>query len=253
MRDELEGFLPQIPDLAARTPAELVEYFVFFLTVIRKQVAAAANEVADCFELTRLKSYSNIPAYLANHTRGKTPKFLRTNGGYQLERNRQLEIQKTLHTGPAKIETSHLLRGLLAKVHNSQQQSFLQEAVDCYEIGARRAAIILVWILVVHHLYEYIWKNHLVAFNAELAKNTDKRIKITAINKVEDFGEIPEGKFIEMMRAANIITNDVRKILETKLGIRNTSAHPSSVVISDVKATDFILDLIQNVLLPFKI
>jgi len=56
-----------------------------------------------------------------------------------------------------------------------------------------------------------------------------------------------------MMRAANIITNDVRKILDTKLGIRNTSAHPSSVVISDVKATDFILDLIQNVVLPFKI
>jgi hypothetical protein len=43
----------------------------------------------------------------------------------------------------------------------------------------------------VHHLYEFIWKHHLPSFNAELAKNTDKRIKITTVSKVEDFGEIP--------------------------------------------------------------
>lgn len=243
----------EITDLAARTPAELVEYFVYFLTVIHAQESAAPSDVEDCFRDSRLKPYSNISAFLGRHSDSKAPKFLRTRGGYQLERNRQLEIQRTLHTGPAKLETSHLLRGLLAKVHNPQQQSFLQEAIDCYEIGARRAAIVMVWILTVHHLYEFIWKHHLPSFNAELAKNTDKRIKITTVSKVEDFGEIPEGKFIELTRAANIITNDVRKILETKLGIRNSSAHPSSVVISDVKATDFILDLTHNVVLPFKI
>ena len=45
--------------------------------------------------------------------------------------------------------------------------------------------------------------------------------------------------------------NDVHKILTTKLGIRNSAAHPSTVVITQVQAEDFITDLINNVVLKY--
>lgn len=76
-------------------------------------------------------------------------------------------------------------------------------------------------------------------------------MKVTVIIKLDDFSDIPEGIFIELTRAAGIISNDVRKILDTKLGIRNTSAHPSGVKISQVKATEFIMDLVENVILKY--
>lgn len=256
MKEKLEAFLLQIPEYQELASSELIDYFTYFLTVIDDNSTVQPSDIDACFSLTRLDKYSNISAYLSRHSkkaRGKKPKYIKVKEGYQLERNRQLEIQKGLHDGPAKLETSHLLRSLLSKLTDKKEQLFLQEAIECYEIGAKRASIVLVWILSIHHMYNYIFKNELSAFNAVLAKNTDKRIKITAIAKIDDFSEIPEGKFLEFMKSAKIISNDVRKILETKLGIRNSSAHPSGVTISEVKTNDFIIDLIDNVVTKYEI
>ena len=256
MDERLEGFLPQIPNLGDQTASSLIEYFVYFLTVIEKEAGATSAEVERCFDIARIQKYSNTSAYLSRNTKkkkGQPVKFLKTSVGYQLERNRELEIQKTLHLGPAQQETSHLLRGLLTELSDAHEKSFLQEAIDCYEIGSRRAAIVLVWILTIHHMYQYILEHELVSFNNALAKNKDRRIKITRVTKVDDFSEMPESKFIDLARSAQIISNDIRKILDTKLGIRNTSAHPSAVTISEVKATDFVMDLVDNVILKYNI
>jgi len=256
VKEKLDNFLLQVPELEKQTPANLIDYFVYYLTVIESNNVVQASEVEACFNLSRLKKYSNIPSYLSRNSKGKRgdkPKYIKSRDGYQLERSYQLDIQKSLHTGPAKIETSHLLRALLSKLINKKEQAFLQEAIDCYEIGARRAAIVLVWILTVYHLCEYILKNELSAFNTALAKDKDKRIKISSIVKIDDFSEMPESKIIELARGAKIISNDVRKILDIKLGIRNSSAHPSSISISEVKTTDFIIDLVDNVITKYKI
>lgn len=255
MKEALEAFQLKIPDLSAKTSAELIPYFVYFLTVVQEEPGATAVGVARCFELLRITPYSNFGTYFSRTSkRGKAKKFLKARGGgYQLTRAMQLEIQKSLHTGPAKVETSLLLRGLLTKLANHEEQGFLQEAIDCYEIGARRAAIVLTWLLALHHLQAFSFKHHLPALNAVLGKNTDKRVKLTSITKYDDFAEIPEGKLIEFFRGANIISNDVRKILDVKLGIRNSSAHPSALSISEVKATDFIIDLVENVILKYSL
>lgn len=254
MKEKIDSFVAQIPNLNEQQASSLIDYFAYFLTVIAEEAAATPSGINYCFELARIQKYSNTAAYLSRNSkraRNTTPKFLKVNGGYQLERNFELTLQKTLHTGPQRLETSHLLRGLLPRVAEQHKRTFLQEAIDCYEIGARRGAIALTWSLTVHHLFEYVLSQKINEFNAALAKNTDKRIKITKIVVVDDFSEIPEGKFIEFLRGARIISNDVRKILDAKLGIRNSAAHPSAVMISEVKATDFIIDLVNNVILKY--
>jgi hypothetical protein len=252
MHERLEAFALQIPDFSSRSAADLIDHFVYFITVLEKESVATAAGVERCFEVLRIPKYSNIPTYLSRHSkRGGTCKFVKAANGYQLSRNVQLEIQKTLHSGPAKIETSHLLRGLVPRLSDPLERQFLQEVIDCYEIGARRASIVMTWLLTINHLCTYIHSNALPAFNAVLSKNTDKRVKISSVSNFDDFSDIPESKLIEFARSANIISNDVRKILDTKLGIRNTSAHPSAIFISEVKATDFIIDLIENVILKY--
>jgi hypothetical protein len=256
MHEQIESFLLQIPDLENQSPANLIDYFAYYLTIIENRNDVQALDIEVCFNLSRLKKYSNTSSYLLHNSkakRGKKPKYVKTQDGYQLERSHQLDIQKSLHTGPAKIETSHLLRGLLSKLKDKKEQSFLQEAIDCYEIGARRAAIVLVWVLTIYHLYEYIFKNELASFNSALAKNKDKRIKVAQVTRVDDFTDIPEAKFIEIARSAKIISNDLRKILDAKLGIRNSYAHPSAITVSEVKTTDFIIDLVENVIIKYQI
>ncbi len=185
--------------------------------------------------------------------KGQAPTFIRDKQGYHLTRFKKDEIEKKIGDEPLKKETSVVLRELLNKFSADSERDFLKEAIDCYEIGAYRAAIIMVWILTLDHLYEYVIAYKLSDFNAELAKVKDKRVKVSVIIDKDDFGDIPESKFIEISRAANIISNDVRKILDVKLGIRNSCAHPSGIVISQVKATDFIQDLVSNVLLKYPV
>jgi hypothetical protein len=245
-----------VPDLATKTPSDLIHFFVYFLTVVKGQDAATGVQVARCFDAARLTKYSNIPAYLSRNSqrrRGQSPPFLRTHGGYQLVRGRETALGAVLQTGPARTQTTATLDALMHQLTDREEMAFLQEARDCYAIDARRAAIVLVWILTVHHLYRYILIRKKTEFNAALAKVTDKRVKVTSVAAVDDFGDIPENIFIELARSSGVISNDVRKILDVKLGIRNTSAHPSAVLISQVKTTDFIIDLIQNVILKYTV
>jgi hypothetical protein len=252
MKDSLEAFALQIPQLGDKSASELIGYFAYFMTVVQGEEVVTPAGIARCFELLRVPPYSNISAYLSRHSkRGKAQAFIKNKSGYTVSRDHQLAIQKTLHAGPAKLETSLLLRGLIPKVSDGAERSFLQEAIDCYEIGARRAAIVMTWQLAIHHICCYVLASGLVAFNEALSKNTDKRVKVASVAKLDDFADIPEGKLIEFLRSSGIVTNDVRKILATKLDIRNSAAHPSTVSISEVKATDFIIDLIDNVVVKF--
>lgn len=250
MKDRLEAFALKIPEMASKAASELISYFVYFLTVVQEEEVATAAGIAECFAVLRVPAYSNISAFLSRHSvAGSSKRFIKAKGGYQLARSTQLEIQKTLHSGPAKLETSLLLRSLLPKVSEPLERAYLMEAIDCYEIGARRASILMTWLLALNHLYAHVLNKGLSTFNAALAK--DKGVKIVAIAKIDDFGEMKEAKFIELLRAAGIVSNDVRKILDVKLGIRNSVAHPSAVSISEVKSTDFIIDLVENVVLKF--
>jgi len=256
MQDALETFVQQIPELAEKKASELIDYFIYFLTVVEGREGATASAIDGCFELCHLQKYSNTSTYLARTAkrgRGKTPRIIRGPAGVRLERSRESELRKTLRASPPRIEASQLLRALSPKVATAQEKAFLKEAIDCYEIGARRAAVVMTWLLTVHHLFEYVLRHQLPAFNAVLAKNTDKRVRITTVTCIDDFSEIPEGKLIELLRSARIISNDVRRILDTKLGIRNSAAHPSSVTLSEVKATDFIVDLVENVVRKYTV
>ena len=256
MQEELSVFLAQIPDLAAKSPAELIHYFVYFLTVVKERPFATVGEVEECFTLTRIPKYSNIRLYLSRQSKraqDKRPSFIKVRSGYQLERTHETELGATLQTGPARTQTTHALTALLHELTDRDEKAFLQEAIDCYEIDARRASIVLVWILALHHMYQYVLRHKRTEFNAELAKVNDRRVKTNSVTTVDDFSDIPESIFIQVARAANIISNDVRKILDVKLGIRNTSAHPSAVLISQVKTADFVIDLIQNVILKYKL
>lgn len=105
----------------------------------------------------------------------------------------------------------------------------------------------MVWLLTLDHLYEYILANKLSDFIIALRKmNNNKSIKTK-----DDFSDIKESTFIEACRGAGIISNDIRKILDTKLGIRNSFAHPSTVTLPKSKAFEFIEDLVDNVILKY--
>jgi hypothetical protein len=111
------------------------------------------------------------------------------------------------------------------------ERTFLDEALNCFEVGAFRAAVVMTWNLAYHHLCDYILKNRLADFNlrwpAVFQGHHSKGLK--CITTMDDFGDmLKESEVIRIAKSATIISNDVAKILDEKLGRRNSGASVGS-------------------------
>lgn len=248
-RKLLENFVERFDDFSKWDGKKQVDYFAYFLATETTSESFTAKQIQDCFDTLSLKQYARAAVYLSENSSNKSGRYIKSKTGYRLERSVFDDIKQQVNSEPKKVHVSQHLSDLVSKIKDSQEKSFLVEALNCYRVEAYRATIILVWILAIDHLQKYIFGQKLNDFNSALAKNPDK--KIQKIVNYDDFADLSEVKFIELMRSANIISNDVRKILDEKLGIRNSAAHPSSIVFTGHKTTEFALDIINNVLLKY--
>lgn len=245
----LEAFISLFDNFSSWDVRKQVDYICYFLTSISGKKGVSPKEIQECFTQLSLKDYSRLPQYLSENTRDSKGKYVRIDEGYRLERRTFDEINMAVKNEPVKIQVSKQLEELISKINDSNEKSFLIEAINCYRVESYRATIVLIWILTIDHLQNYIFGNKLNDFNEALSKNPDK--KISKVISYDDFGDLKESKFIELTRSAGIISNDVRKILDEKLGIRNSAAHPSAITFTEHKTTEFILDLINNVVLKY--
>jgi hypothetical protein len=253
IKDQLENFLSYFDDFLQWGGRRQSDYFAFFVSNEMDKEIFTVKNVEICFQKLKIKIYPGLADYLSKESRKKNGKYIKEKVGYSLERNTSSYIKKQLGCEPSKITASKKLIEVTNLVTEKNELSFLKEAINCYQISSFRAAIIMVWILTINHLQRYIFNNHnnLADFNLALSKNPLSK-KTTQISKYDDFSDIKEERMVELMRSSKIISNDVRKILEEKLGIRNTAAHPSTVTISEHKATEFIIDLVENIILKYQ-
>jgi uncharacterized protein YbcI len=248
MTAAINRFYNSIKDPATVGDRELVGFFGYYLTEEAGEDAFTAASIDQCFRDVKLTPPKRTRAYLSE---GVTrDHFVKHPNGYQLQRHYRDGLAERFGGSAPRVQAHPALRKLEARV-SGVEQAFLKETIDCFEVGANRATIVMCWILAMDHMCEYIIAKKLVEFNAVLATNTDRRVKVARINTKDDFSDIPEGKLIEMMRSAGIISNDVRKILDEKLGTRNSSAHPSPIAIKQSKVVEFVEDLIENVVLKY--
>jgi len=232
-------------------PRELVGLFVYYLTVELQEPTASRKGVDACFTACDLTPPTRTAQFLSEGvTEGM---YVKAEGGYRLQHHYREQLSKQLGAEHVVVQANAEPRKLEAKMSPGPAKDFLKETIDCFEIGANRATIVMCWILAIDHLISYVMAHHLTAFNVALGKNTDKRVKVTGITTRDDFSDIPENKLIEFTRSANVISNDVRKILDEKLGTRNSSAHPSGITIKPPKVIDFVDDLVSNIVLKYRI
>ena len=251
MTDAVSRFYNSIEDAANQSQSALVEFFVYHLTVEAGQDSATPKQVSDCFVACDLVAPKGVAARLSEGLRTRPAKFIKANGGYKLQRHTREALSKKLGAERVIAQTSATLRGLERNVPEGGRKEFLKETIDCFEAGANRATITMAWILAVDHLFAHILKHKLAEFNASLGK--DKGVKLNAVTQRDQFTDMKESKFIEICRAAKIISSDVRKILDTSLGVRNSCAHPSGIKVTETKVIAFVEDLVENVVLKYEV
>lgn len=143
----------------------------------------------------------------------------------------------------------HSLREATAKAPTNYQ-NYLNEAVDCYEQGAYRGAVLMVWAATVGHIYSVI-ENHVGGLK-ELELANDGRFGASQtyhrIRKKNDLLYLSDKNFLLICEDAGVFNRNARKLLEEKLVTRNFCGHPTGYVIGREEAVVFIESLINNVI-----
>ena len=141
--------------------------------------------------------------------------------------------------------TTKLLSDLLVRVTEKNNRAYLEEALICFGHKAYRGALIMAWNLAYSDVLDRIYATGLDKFNSQVGTHNFKR---PIVNRL-DFADLKESDVIKIARAAKLISGETLKLLDEKLGKRNSAAHPSAKVITVVSAEDFISDLVENVVL----
>ena len=239
--DSISGF----QDLSRK---EQIKIISFFYTVENQVNDFSAAQISKTFLEHSLHAPANISRDLNELTMSKTKILIKKTKGYSFERSAKKSLEE-LYLKKNSPPLKSNLRELISKLNSVEQQLFLEECIACFEVGAYRSAIVMCWLLAMDTIYEYIIRQKLVEFN-EAVQSHGKYKKVIVVDK-DQFTEFKESDFIELLRVARLITNDIRKILIEKLDLRNTCAHPNAILVRETKSISFIEDLVENVILKY--
>jgi hypothetical protein len=246
----LENLIDQIENFSQFSDADKIRFFAWYLNSKLGKEFFVSSDIRDCFDQLKLKRPSNINPFLNSMTNSKTPTLLKNKVGYYLEKRIRDQYEEKYGKRITTIKVDRILSDLPTLITSPSEKIFLEEAINCYKAKAFRAAIVMTWILVYDHLCNYILDNSIVLndFNNQLPKSFPKA-RIRTIIRKDDFSELKESEVLQVCRSANIISNDLNKILKEKLDKRNSAAHPSTITIFPHTTEEFIIDIINNVLL----
>ena len=248
---ELEDILTGVPGFSNWTHADRIKFFAWFIHSKRGRERFMPADITACYNELTMQQPSSVSPFLAQMEKRKPKEVLRDKKGYYLEKRVKDALETKYGQRAATVQTDKALTELPAKIPSIAERDFLNEALICFRHKAFRAAIVMTWNLAYDHLCEYVLAKHLVDFNTQLPKSYPKA-DISAVAKKEDFSELKESQVLQVCRSANITSKDVHKVLKEKLDRRNSYAHPSTLTCAPQTAEEYIIDLINNVVLLLK-
>ena len=247
---KINDLIEKVKDFDNLPQKEQITNLAYFYCLINNLEEFTTKQISEEFLSQKLQVPKGISSLIPNLAKNKPVSFIKTKNGYSFHRSKKRELDK-IYLETHETEVAFKLRELLIKVKSKEQQLFLEEAIKCFETKCYRASIIMTWLLTIDVLYEFILKpNNLVSFNNSI--QTHGKYKKITITKKDDFSDIKETDFIELLRVSKFLSNDIRKILDEKLGFRNSCAHPNTIIVDELKTMSFIKDLIINVIEKFQ-
>jgi hypothetical protein len=249
---ELKAITDGISGFAGWGHAEKIRFFAWFQHAIKNKPTFTTSDISGCYDGFGYEK-PNISQFLAQMADRKPAILLRKGGGFVLEGKTRGDYDAKYGKRTATIAVDKALADLPGKISDRGEKEFLQEVLICFNYGASRAAIVMMWSLTYYHLVQYILKQKINEFNTAYPVRfggIHKKAKVPVLSRYEDFTvDLEESEVLAIAKAAGVITHDQWKILDGKLGRRNSAAHPSTVVFLPIHTEEYILDLATNIIL----
>ena len=193
----------------------------------------------------RIPKTWNVSAYLGR----SDGKAIRVPSGWEItDAGRQHLLDLEVFSVQTQSVVAPGLRATLSNIQDVNVQSFVEEAVICYESDLYRSAIVMSWVGAVAVLHDYIKTHHLQAFNAEAARRNRKWRSATT---TDELGRMKESEFLDIICCLSVIGPNVKAELKSCLGRRNACGHPSSLKVGANMAAHHLEVLLLNVFACF--
>lgn len=243
--NDLDAWVASITDFSKKGIPAQTEIFAWYLHEAQGNERFSTADIADCFDKTHLPRPANTSSTLAKLAAKRPARVIRDKQGYRLSASARQDLQSAFPIRQSTAMTTKLLSDLLVRVTEKNNRAYLEEALICFGHKAYRGALIMAWNLAYSDVLDRIYATGLDKFNSQVGTHNFKR---PIVNRL-DFADLKESDVIKIARAAKLISGETLKLLDEKLGKRNSAAHPSAKVITVVSAEDFISDLVENVVL----
>jgi len=241
----IESFVENITNFETLILEDQILVFGYYLQEKEKLPNFNHNAIESCFKITDLIIPKNINSRLRKLEEKKL--LVKNNGGFRVERKKFKSIETDI-LGKPKLQTLSSELENLPKLLKDPEKKYVSEVIGCLRIEAYHAAIILMWALTISHLRNYVIANKLSEFNHELSIHTKFSKKKFTITKYDDFEDMSDFDFLDILRKSKVSSKNQHKLLNEKLGIRNIYAHPTNLTLKDSKTISFIEELINDII-----
>ena len=252
---ELKSITDGIGGFVGWGHAEKIRFFAWFQHAIKKKDSFTTADISACYDGFGYER-PNISQFLKDMAERKPAVLLRRGSGFVMEGKTRAEYEQKYGTHDITLNIRQKVKDLINKVPDVAEKDFMVEADICLRHDAGRATIIMVWNVAFYHLCQFILKHHLAKFNAGFQKHYAglwQQAKVKTMASYDDFSTLKESVVIDICKRENIINQNVAKILEKRLGDRNSAAHPSTIHVGQLQAEAFIEDIVDNVVLALNI
>ncbi len=153
---------------------------------------------------------------------------------------KQLELPTVTQEAQDDVGT---LTQLSEDVSDAAVREYVDEAIKCLQVGARRAAVVFIWSGVIHEIRQTLWGKGKPQIEAALQKRYPK----ARFRRKDDFSTFKDITLIELTGDFSIYDQSQRKRLKEGLDLRNDCGHPVKFRPGAKKVSSFIEDMLQVV------
>jgi len=142
------------------------------------------------------------------------------------------------------IEVKNAVQGLMAiagSVADPVSRGYIEEAVLCLQVDARRAAVVFLWSGAIRSLQAVAWSQGASQVNAAIVKH-DGRVK--PLKKPEDFATVKDVTQLLSFRELGLIDKGQWQTLQEGLDLRNRCGHPTKYHPGVTKVAAFVEDIV---------
>ena len=133
------------------------------------------------------------------------------------------------------------LTKILSTVSDDVVRGYVEEALLCYGVNARRAAVVFLWSGAIRHLQEQALLQGVKALNNAVVKHDPKAKQVS---KIEDFSAIKDVTQLLGFRELGLVDKGQWQTLQEGLDLRNRCGHPTKYIPGTAKVAAFIEDIV---------